>query len=61
MDVANDIRECTDESAAVFPENVFRLGSASTGRPRPLKLRFKTTDLARLGWKTIFVEKKDFQ
>ena len=48
VDLANDILEVVDETATVAPDNVVRLGKESNGRPRILRLRFKTIEMARL-------------
>lgn len=46
--VVNDLLEVIDVSLVVTPENVLRLGKRNENKPRPIKLRFKNTDMARL-------------
>ena len=48
VDMANNILEVIDNSVTVAPGNVFRLGKFKKGRPRLLKLRLKTVEMARL-------------
>lgn len=48
VDFVNDVIEAIDPSLVVSPEEVSRLGKPDGNRPRPLKLRFKTPEMARL-------------
>lgn len=48
VDLANDILEVVDSSAVVLPDNVTRLGKSVNGRPRLLRLRFNSVEMAKL-------------
>lgn len=48
VDIANDILEIIDSAAIVSPDDVERIGNSVNGRPRLLKLRFKSAEMARL-------------
>lgn len=48
VDIANDILEIIDPSLVVLPENVSRIGKAMENKTRPLKLRLKSAEMARL-------------
>lgn len=62
VEVANDILEAIDPVLVVAPDNVLRVGKKTDGRPRLLKLRFKSADLARLCLrkKTVLRSHKNF-
>ena len=51
VDVANDILEVIDNSLVVSPDYIARLGTAKTGHPRLLRLRFKYIEHAKLALK----------
>lgn len=48
VDIANDILQIIDSAAVVSPDDVERIGNSVNGRPRLLKLRFKSAEMARL-------------
>lgn len=61
VELANDILEIIDEAATVSPDEVIRLGKNNGGRPRLLKLHFKSVETARLVLKKRNVLKSNAQ
>jgi hypothetical protein len=45
--VANGLLGVIDRSLIVTPENVLHLGERNENMPRPIRLRFKNSDMAR--------------
>lgn len=48
VDIANDILVVIDNSAVATPDDVFRIGKPSPGKPRLLKVRFKQIETCRM-------------